>query len=89
MESGVSVTRLELDSPERTTCDYAGATGPGHVQEALNMAFADEGEVMFVGDKAYENVYVDSAPDKGPKLSDRGDRQHRAPSDGPSRSPPR
>lgn len=40
---------LDLDLPERTTFDYDPHSGPGDVQQALNMAFA-EGNMVFVPD---------------------------------------
>jgi len=58
-----NILSLELDMPERTTFEYSGATctGKGHVQEALNAAFADDGDVLFVGNEAYHNMYIEPA----------------------------
>lgn len=56
-----NILSLELDMPERTTLDYNAVLGAGsdHVQEALNAAFADDGDVMFVGNDSFQNVHME------------------------------
>lgn len=56
-----NILSLELDMPERTTFDYNAVLGAGsdHVQEALNAAFADDGDVMFVGNDSFRNVHME------------------------------
>jgi kinesin family member 3B len=59
-----NILSLELDLPERTTFDYDRVSRSGDVQEALNLAFPEAGDVMFVGDKGMQGVYIDGAPGK-------------------------
>mmetsp|Transcript_17939 Transcript_17939/g.53743 ORF Transcript_17939/g.53743 Transcript_17939/m.53743 type:complete len:766 (-) Transcript_17939:710-3007(-) len=49
---GENILNLELDMPERTTYDYEGPGANADVQKALNAAFADDGELLFVGSTA-------------------------------------
>ena len=56
-----NILSLELDLPERTTFDYDASVASGEVQDALNMAFPLDADVMFVGDERMEGVYVDGA----------------------------
>jgi hypothetical protein len=44
-----NILNLELDMPERTTYDYEGPGVDPRVQAAINAAFADDGELLFVG----------------------------------------
>nr|AEG74528.1 kinesin-2 motor subunit FLA8 [Dunaliella salina] len=44
-----NILNLELDMPERTTYDYVGPGVDPRVQAAINAAFADDGELLFVG----------------------------------------
>lgn len=44
-----NILNLELDMPERTTYDYEGPGMDPRVQAAINAAFADDGELLFVG----------------------------------------
>jgi len=52
-----NILNLELDMPERTTYDYEGPGVDPRVQAAINAAFADDGELLFVGSAEMENVY--------------------------------
>lgn len=52
-----NILNLELDMPERTTYDYEGPGVDARVQAAINAAFADDGELLFVGSVDQENVY--------------------------------
>ncbi|GFH07226.1 kinesin-like protein, partial [Haematococcus lacustris] len=47
-----NILNLELDMPERTTYDYTGPGVDPRVQAAINAAFADDGELLFVGSTA-------------------------------------
>mmetsp|Transcript_12810 Transcript_12810/g.33988 ORF Transcript_12810/g.33988 Transcript_12810/m.33988 type:complete len:804 (+) Transcript_12810:279-2690(+) len=47
-----NILNLELDMPERTTYDYVGPGVDPRVQAAINAAFADDGELLFVGSNA-------------------------------------
>lgn len=49
---GENILNLELDMPERTTYDYEGPGVDPRVQAAINAAFADDGELLFVGSNA-------------------------------------
>lgn len=49
---GENILSLELDLPERTTYDYAGPGTDPRVQAAIHAAFADDGELLFVGSAA-------------------------------------
>lgn len=52
-----NILNLELDMPERTTYDYEGPGMDPRVQAAINAAFADDGELLFVGSDM-ENMYL-------------------------------
>lgn len=54
-----NILSLELDLPERTTFDYDPHAASGDVQDALNLAFPLESDVMFVGNERMEGLYVD------------------------------
>lgn len=49
---GENILNLELDLPERTTYDFDGPGTDPRVQAAINAAFADDGELLFIGSAA-------------------------------------
>ncbi|EFJ51094.1 kinesin-like protein [Volvox carteri f. nagariensis] len=51
-----NILNLELDLPERTTYDYEGPGVDPRVQAAINAAFAEDGEFIFVGSE--QNVHL-------------------------------
>ncbi|KAG2498997.1 hypothetical protein HYH03_003183 [Edaphochlamys debaryana] len=51
-----NILNLELDLPERTTYDYEGPGVDPRVQAAINAAFAEDGELIFVGSE--QNVHL-------------------------------
>ena len=77
-----NILSLELDMPERTTFDYLQAAAAGDVQQALDMAFPAEQDVMFVGDDRVRGVYVDPAAEAAerPQTSGKSHRPTRTPS---------
>ncbi|KAG2453560.1 hypothetical protein HYH02_001779 [Chlamydomonas schloesseri] len=54
-----NILNLELDLPERTTYDYEGPGVDPRVQAAINAAFAEDGELIFVGSE--QNVHLGDA----------------------------
>ncbi|MEW5311561.1 MAG: hypothetical protein WDW38_003270 [Sanguina aurantia] len=53
-----NILNLELDMPERTTYDYEGPGVDPRVQAAINAAFADDGELLFVGSEVDQHMYL-------------------------------
>ena len=73
-----NILSLELDMPERTTFDYDDLVGTGSLQEALNMVYPEEQDVMLVGAEGVDGMYLDP----GPKRRDAAEgeiKAHRAP----------
>ncbi|KAG1658518.1 hypothetical protein FOA52_009861 [Chlamydomonas sp. UWO 241] len=60
---GENILNLELDMPERTTYDYEGPGVDPRVQAAINAAFADDGELLFVGSAGGRDDPVYAAED--------------------------
>lgn len=77
-----NILNLELDMPERTTYDYEGPKMDPRVQSAINAAFADDGELLFVGSDA-EKAYL--GEDINAMMQRPGTQQSRA--GGPARPP--
>lgn len=53
-----NILALELDLPERTTYDYEGPGVDPRVQAAIAAAFADDGQLLFVGSDVEQHVYM-------------------------------
>mmetsp|Transcript_30808 Transcript_30808/g.87134 ORF Transcript_30808/g.87134 Transcript_30808/m.87134 type:complete len:456 (-) Transcript_30808:81-1448(-) len=53
---GENILTLELDMPERTTYDYGGPMMDDRVRAALDAAFVDDGEMLFLG--SAENIIL-------------------------------
>lgn len=80
---------LDLDLPERTTLpEFNPNVAPADVQEALNLAFADEGgQVLFLPDEACQHIPVgEMAAQKRPESASRPASTRRRPSSARKRS---
>ncbi|KAL6762472.1 kinesin-2 motor subunit FLA8 [Haematococcus lacustris] len=80
-----NILNLELDMPERTTYDYTGPGVDPRVQAAINAAFADDGELLFVGSTAtttaasLHDSVVSLTPDQGGAAARPGSASRRRP----------